>query len=209
MSVRVYKNKEFELLDEVYDPAEDSFLLVDAALKEARPGERVLEIGTGSGIVSLFVKDIANVIATDINPYAARNARLNGVQVVRTDLYNGICSKFDLVIFNPPYLPTPEEERLKSWLNRAFDGGPTGRNEIARFLKGVDRILAPGGRVLTVISSLTGIDETKKMYEERGFSVEMVASEKVPFEKLVVLKCVLLKCSTDIKVKHYFLVMNI
>ena len=112
--------------------------------------------------------------------------------MVRTDLYNGICSKFDLVIFNPPYLPTPEEERLKSWLNRAFDGGPTGRDEIARFLEDVDRILAPGGRVLTVISSLTGIDETKKMYEEHGFKVEIVASEKVPFEKLVVLKCVLL-----------------
>ena len=74
MSVRVYKNKEFELLDEVYDPAEDSFLLVDAALKEVRPGERVLEVGTGSGIVSLFVKDVANVTATDINPHAARNA---------------------------------------------------------------------------------------------------------------------------------------
>ncbi len=196
MSVRVYKDKEFELLDEVYDPAEDSFLLVDAALKEVRSGERVLEVGTGSGIVSLFVKDIADVVATDINPNAVRNARLNGVQVVRTDLYNGICGRFDLVIFNPPYLPTPEEERLKSWLNRAFDGGPTGRGEIARFLEDVDRILAPGGRVLTVISSLTGIDETKKMYEEHGFKVEIVSAEKVPFEKLVVLKCVRLKDTT-------------
>jgi len=188
MDIRIYKDKEFQLLDDVYDPGEDSFLLVDAALKEVRPGEKVLEIGTGSGIVSLFVKDVADVLATDINPHAVRNARLNGVPVVRTDLFKGICGRFDLVIFNPPYLPTPEEERLKTWLNRAFDGGPTGRVEIARFLDDVDCILAPGGRILTVISSLTGIEETREMYEQRGFSVEIVSTEKVPFEKLVVFK---------------------
>jgi release factor glutamine methyltransferase len=188
MSVRIYRDKEFQLLDEVYDPGEDSFLLVEAALKEACPGEKVLEVGTGSGIVSLFVKDIADVVATDISPYAARNARLNGVEVVRTDLYNGICGRFDLIIFNPPYLPTPPEEKLESWLNRAFDGGPTGRDEIARFLKDIDRILASGGRILTVISTLTGVEEIKKMFAGRGFHAEEVASEKIPFEKLVVLK---------------------
>jgi release factor glutamine methyltransferase len=188
MSVRIYRDKEFQLLDEVYDPSEDTFLLLEAALKDARPGEKVLEVGTGSGIISLFVMGIADVIATDISPHAARNARLNGVPVVRADLYNGICGKFDLIIFNPPYLPTAGEERLKSWLNRAFDGGPTGRGEIARFLKDIDRILAPGGRILTVISSLTGIEEIKKMFAGRGFHTEEVASEKIPFEKLVVLK---------------------
>ena len=77
-------------------------------------------------------------VLTTCTPFS-RNSGLNGVQVVRTDLYNGICSEFDLIIFNPPYLPTPEEERLKSWLNRAFDGGPTGRDEIARFLKGREK----------------------------------------------------------------------
>jgi release factor glutamine methyltransferase len=189
MSIRIFRDKEFQLFDDVYDPGDDSFLLVDAALKEARPGEKVLEIGTGSGIVSLFVKDIADVTATDINPSAARNARLNGVQVVRTDLFNGICARFDLVIFNPPYLPTSDDERLSSWLNRAFDGGPTGRTEIERFLVNVDEILAPRGRVLLVISSLTGIDETKDLFERHSFSVEIISSKKVSFENLVVLRC--------------------
>jgi release factor glutamine methyltransferase len=189
MSLRIYKNKEFELLDDVYDPGEDSFLLLEAALKEARLSDSVLEVGTGSGIVSLFVKDVArSVLATDISPLACRNACLNGVQVVRTDLFSGICGRFDLIIFNPPYLPTSEEERLRTWLNRAFDGGPTGRREIERFVKGIDNILAPGGRVLTVISSITGVEETGSLFEDKGFRMETVATEKVPFEKLVVLK---------------------
>ncbi|HTX44616.1 MAG TPA: HemK2/MTQ2 family protein methyltransferase, partial [Methanocella sp.] len=187
MSVRVYRDKEFQLLDEVYDPGEDSYLLLEAALKEARPGEKALEVGAGSGVVSLFVKDVADVLATDISPHAARNARMNGVEVVRTDLYRGICGRFDLIIFNPPYLPTSGEERLGSWLDRAFDGGPTGRDQIARFLAGIDRILAPGGRILAVVSTLTGVEEIEKMFAGRGFHASEVASEKVPFEKLVVL----------------------
>jgi release factor glutamine methyltransferase len=189
MAIRIYRDKEFELLDGVYDPGDDSYMLVEAALDEVKAGERVLEVGTGSGIVSLFLKDYADVTATDINPNAVENARLNGVNVVRTDLYEGIHGPFDVVIFNPPYLPTADEERLNTWLNRAFDGGPTGRDEIARFLEHIDTILPPCGRVLTVISSLTGVEEVKEMYSRHGFSVKTVSTMKVPFETLVVLKC--------------------
>lgn len=190
MAIRIYRNKEFELLDGVYDPGDDSFMLVEAALKDIRPGEKVLEVGTGSGIVSFFVKATTDVVATDINPIACQNARINGIEVVRTDLFNGICGKFDVIIFNPPYLPTADDERLDTWLNRAFDGGPDGRDVIRQFLAGVNRVLPVGGRVLTVFSSLTDIEAVTGLYEEYGFSVETVAREKVPFEVLVVLKCV-------------------
>jgi len=190
MVTRIYRDKEFELLDGVYDPSEDSFMLVDAALAEVRAGEKVLEVGAGSGIVSLFLKDSADVVATDISPVACENARLNGVSVLRADLYNGVCGPFDVVIFNPPYLPTGEGDRIHTWLNHAFDGGPTGREVIARFLENIGTILPPCGRVLTVFSSLAGIDEVVGMYESHGFSVEKVSLEKVPFETLVVLKCV-------------------
>lgn len=190
MAIRVYRDKEFELLEGVYDPGEDSYLLVEAALREVKSGDRALEVGTGSGIVSFFVRDITSIVATDISPLACLNARVNGVQVVRTDLFSGICGPFDVIIFNPPYLPTEEEERLHSWLNRAFDGGPDGRAVIRQFLAGVKRILPVGGRVLTVFSSLTDIDEVSELYQLHGFSVKLVGEEKVPFERLVVLKCV-------------------
>lgn len=190
MAIRIYRDKEFHLLDDVYDPGEDSYLLVEAALKEVRQGEKVLEIGTGSGVVSFFLSDTAEVVATDINPFACLNARLNGVQVIRTDLFDGVCGTFDVVIFNPPYLPTPDEDRLDSWLNRAFDGGPDGRREIDRFLAKIHEILPAGGRVLTVFSSLTGISQVMDTFRQHGFSAEIVGSEKVSFELLIVLKCV-------------------
>jgi release factor glutamine methyltransferase len=190
MATRTYRDREFEVLEGVYDPGEDTYLLVEAALREVRPGEGVLEVGTGCGVVSMFIGDRARVVATDISPLACRNARLNGVEAVRADLVAGVCGPFDLVIFNPPYLPTAEEERLDSWLNRAFDGGPTGRDVISRFLAVAGKVVPPCGRVLTVISSLTGIDAVSEAFREHGFSVEQVAEEKVPFERLVVLRCV-------------------
>ena len=88
-----YNNKTIRLIDHVYEPAEDSFLMVDALLAHISKGDRVLEIGCGSGIVSMFANDLASlVIATDLNPHALGCAKLNGITVLRTDLFAGIKS---------------------------------------------------------------------------------------------------------------------
>ena len=73
---------------EVYAPAEDTWLLLRAAGKECRDGERVLEIGCGSGAVSGALRHRARILATDISPYAVKAARAFGVEVVRTDLFS-------------------------------------------------------------------------------------------------------------------------
>ena len=159
--------------DLVYEPAEDSFLLADAALKEAKPGMRILEIGTGSGFVSAVLlanlKDI-QLVATEINPHAARCAKANGVEVIRTDLFRGVRpqspeTRFDLILFNPPYLPTSKEEKVPGWLNYAFDGGTSGRETLDRFLDEVRDYLRPGGKILVLISSITGLDAVKEKME--------------------------------------------
>ncbi|MDY0129422.1 MAG: class I SAM-dependent methyltransferase [Methanosarcina vacuolata] len=182
--------------DFVYEPAEDSFLLADAALKEAKPGMRILEIGTGSGFVSAVLlanlKEI-RLVATEINPHASRCAKMNGVEVIRIDLFRGIKSKnpetlFDLILFNPPYLPTSEEEKVPGWLNYAFDGGISGRDTLERFLDEVRDYLKPGGEILVLISSITGLDAVKEKMETLGFAVEVVARKKVSFEELIVVK---------------------
>ena len=96
-------------------------------------------------------------MATDINPHAVLCAHKAGIDVVRTDLFTGIRGPFDLVLFNPPYLPTQPEERMDDWLEYALDGGESGRAVIERFARNVGDVLAPGGRILLLISSLTGL----------------------------------------------------
>jgi release factor glutamine methyltransferase len=176
---------------QVYSPEADTYLLLEAALEEIRPGDKVLEIGTGSGYIADGLKKIADVIATDINPHAIIAAKQKGVEVVRTDLVSGFRGPFNLVIFNPPYLPTLDEEKIDDWLEYAFDGGLNGRAVIERFANEVGIMLAPGGRILILISSLTGIDASIDIFDGAGFMVEIVGRRPVYDEELLVLKCVI------------------
>jgi release factor glutamine methyltransferase len=173
----------------VYEPAEDTYLLLRAAMAEARGSDRVLEVGCGSGLISRnLAPRVREVLATDINPFAVSMLSEYGIPVIRADLFRGIKAKFDLVIFNPPYLPTSEEEKTEGWMNFALDGGESGRETIKRFFEDLELHLTTGGRALILLSSLTGIAEVKKMACELGFDVSEVAIEKHFFEQLYILK---------------------
>jgi len=183
--------------DDVYPPAEDTYLLLDAALAEASPEDLVLEIGSGRGILSVeLAPKVRRLIVTDINPHAIRvtidRARASGVactiEFVRADLFRGISESFDLVLFNPPYLPTNPEERTGQWIDYALDGGANGRETVERFLKDLRTHLRPGGRALLLISSHTGIREVQETAHAFGLTTVVVASERCFFEQLYVLK---------------------
>ncbi len=175
----------------VYPPGEDTHLLLRAARREVRTSDRVLEIGTGSGLVARELAPLAAAVtATDVNPHAVRAARSRGVEAVRTDLAAGVAGPFDLVLFNPPYLPTTPEDRIDDWLEHALDGGPTGRKVIERFIEDVGRVLAPFGRILLVVSSLTGISEVRDLFTRQGFVSFAVAEERLEGETLYVLRAV-------------------
>jgi len=173
---------------QVYSPEADTFLLAGAARAEVKASDRVLEVGTGSGYIAAELVRICDVVATDINPHAALCARNNGIDVVRGDLFFGIRGTFDLVIFNPPYLPTLPDERIDDWLEFALDGGESGRAVIERFAAEVGRVLAPGGRILLLISSLTGLDEVCQLFSRHGFISGIVMQQTVEDEELYVLK---------------------
>ena len=173
---------------QVYQPEADTYLLLDAARAEIKPGDRVLEVGTGSGHIAAGLAEPAHVIATEINPHAASCARGAGVEVVRCDLFDAIHGRFDLILFNPPYLPTGPHERIDDWLEYALDGGESGRVVIERFAADVARVLAPGGRILLLVSSLTGPEETVGLFAGQGFSADVIREDAVEDEVLYVLR---------------------
>ncbi|MDP3396527.1 MAG: class I SAM-dependent methyltransferase [Methanoregula sp.] len=175
---------------QVYQPEADTYLLLDAAKKEVKPSDRVLEIGTGSGLISSELAKVSDVVATDINPHAALCASCSGVNVVQSDLFAGIRGTFSLILFNPPYLPTQPEERIDDWLEYALDGGDTGRVVIERFAAEVGRVLAPEGRILLLISSLTGLAEVSDLFSRQGFKSDVVLKQKIEDEYLYVMRII-------------------
>jgi release factor glutamine methyltransferase len=183
----------------VYQPAEDSALLARAAVDHA--AGRTLEVGTGSGWVAAQVaaETPASVVASDVNPGACRQAREraerlraeteagHGFEVVRADLLDSFADDaFDTVLFNPPYLPTDPDNEWGDWMETALSGGESGRELIEPFVDDVERVLAPGGEVLLLVSSLTGYDEVLAYAADRGFDHEVAVQESYPFETLSV-----------------------
>jgi len=172
----------------VYQPAEDSGLLAEAAVETAHG--RVLEVGTGSGWVAAQIADERDldVVGSDLNPHAARQARDRGVEAAVADLLSPFrADAFDTVCFNPPYLPTDPDNEWGDWMEHALSGGESGRELIEPFLADVGRVLAPDGVVLLLVSSLTGYDEVLDLIEEAGFAADPVVEESFPFETLTVL----------------------
>lgn len=180
-------------VDEVYGPAEDSHLLVEAALERVEPGSLVLDVGTGSGYVGGRIQEErdARVVGVDLNPAACEAARGRGLDVIRGDLVSAFRDgSFDLACFNPPYLPEPPAGGWNDWMERALTGGEDGREVVGRFLEDVGRVLADDGEVFLVISTLTGPDAVRSAARKHGLDSEVVAEESHPFEKLFVFRLV-------------------
>jgi release factor glutamine methyltransferase len=176
---------------QVYSPEADTMMMLAAARAEARSGDRVLEVGTGSGLIAAEIgREVSRVVATDINPHAVFCTSKAGVDVVRTDLFAGIRGPFDLILFNPPYLPTRPEERMDDWLECALDGGENGRAVIERVAWDIGDVLGPDGRLLLLISSLTGLSEVQELFTDRGYSVEITLQQDIEDELLYVLKII-------------------
>nr|WP_294999920.1 HemK2/MTQ2 family protein methyltransferase [uncultured Methanobrevibacter sp.] len=180
--------------DNVYVPAEDSYLLADNL--EINEGQSVLEIGTGSGIVAMYASKLTNnITVTDINFDACELARKNfeengieGIEILFGNLFEPVGNrKFDVILFNTPYLPTEDGDVIDDTLNYAFDGGLNGRKVIDMFLDEVENHLNDGGIVQMIQSSLSGNEETLDRFDEMGFISEIKASEHFFFEDITLI----------------------
>jgi len=158
-------------------------LLEEEVRKRAR-GKKVLDVGTGSGILARAAYSVGarEVLAVDIDDEILESLKNEKFEVKKSDLLESVFGKFDLIVFNPPYLPRDEREDLES--ARATTGGERGDEIIVRFLESVGEHLEKNGTILLVVSSLTPLDGIERILKERGFMKRVVASKRIFMEEL-------------------------
>lgn len=182
---------DIETLPGVYDPSVDSELLMTAFAQYAPAiGMAVLDLCCGSGVQAIAAARAGHMVhATDADPNAVaatrRNAVINGVsvEVHHGDLFEPVEGRrFDAVLANPPYVPTPADE---TWpllqRHRWCDGGPDGRAVIDRICREAKQMLEPGGALWLVQSSLADIERTRRMLTACGLKVDTLAWSEQPF----------------------------
>jgi release factor glutamine methyltransferase len=169
-----------------YSPSEDSFLILDAISTIPIEGNKVLDVGTGSGILGLFCAlRGASVTITDIDQvsllHAQEAAKILGVhlEVTLSDLFSNVDGQFDLILFNPPYLTSTTLE------DRTVDGGKKGAETAMRFLENLQKHLKPEGSALLLVSSQNDPSSLTDQHPEFDFST--VARRALFFEELQVL----------------------
>ncbi|MCS7119291.1 MAG: methyltransferase [Archaeoglobaceae archaeon] len=172
----------------IYEPSEDSELLLETALQEVKEEDTVIEIGAGSGFVSeKLIRKCSFLITTDISPFATKNLRKKGLNVIRTDIAKGIKKKFSLVLFNPPYLELEEEIKRDFWEDCTVHGGREGIEVICRFLDTLKDFMERKGRAILIVSSIN----CSRVFEEihkRGYIFEIISEKGLFFEKLYAIR---------------------
>jgi release factor glutamine methyltransferase len=172
----------------VYQAQGDTALLVESIEREQlAPGSRVLDIGTGSGALAVAAAcHGASVTAVDVSRWALATALCNGllhgrlIDVRHGDLLAPVRGDlFDMIVSNPPYVPAAA--RSARGAARAWDAGPDGRDFIERICRQAPTVLAPGGVLLLVQSSLSNVPKTYSLLRKRGLRPDIVAAVDQPF----------------------------
>lgn len=186
----------------IYEPAEDSYLL-DKALEKYlnnligkdnnSKDIKILDMGTGFGIHALTCKkmNFKNILAADINPEAVKHLEKQKIKSIQTNLFSKIDKedKFNIIIFNPPYLPEdkrePEDSRLIT------TAGERGYELIIRFLKQAKSHLNNNGKILLLFSSLSKPKIILKKARELGYKYQLLDKQKLFFEELYVYELII------------------
>ncbi|HLD02338.1 MAG TPA: HemK2/MTQ2 family protein methyltransferase [Candidatus Nanoarchaeia archaeon] len=164
----------------IYEPREDSLLLEKYVRAFARG--KVLDMGTGSGILAMAAKSkTPDVTAVDVNEEAVKYAKRKGINAFVSDLFEKVEGKFDVITFNPPYLPQEKDEVKED--AQMLSGGKKGNEVIKKFLSQARKHLEENGIILMAYCSLT--PDVEKIAEKDGFEVEVLEKQKYFFEELI------------------------
>jgi release factor glutamine methyltransferase len=184
-----YLEREFVVPPQVFPPAPASELLGRAVLADVRETDRVLDMGTGSGVNAILAASRSRaVLGVDVNPLAvaaaAANAELNGVadriEFAESDVFSAVDGRFDLMIFDPPFRWFAPRDLLEASMTDENYGALT------RFLTQADRHLADGGRILMFFGTSGDLDYLHRVADEAGFEREVLSSRDLVKPELTV-----------------------
>ena len=188
--------------EDVYEPAEDSFLLLDALeqdIEQLRNSVFSLEIGSGSGIISVALASVLQtfVFSCDLNPKACQATvqtsvanKQKNLDVIQTDFLSGfpLNFQFDLIVCNPPYVATNEAETGQNDIFASWAGGAKGRNVTDTLIEKLPELLSDNGCAYIVVEQCNHPQEVKAKAEQMNFSANFVLSRKAGREFLQILK---------------------
>jgi len=200
-----FKEYSLDIPSRVYIPSEDTDLLLNVLeeeiIKRNKTFKKAIEIGTGNAFLSLEIYDNVNQLySTDINPIVIDyllnvkdKYNLEKMKVVYSNLFDSIDDneKFDLIVFNPPYVPTEDLEKEDDSINGydlAVNGGKDGREIIDSFLEKLPNHLEKEGVCYLLVSSLNNPVEIIENLKLKKLNVEIIGSQKLFFEELFVLR---------------------
>jgi len=198
-----YKEYCLDIPNNVYLPSEDTYLLLETIQEDIKNKviDSFLEIGVGSGYISLGLYNQVNKMkVTDINPCVIDYIKdlkqkydLNKLEVIKSNLFKNIIERFDLIIFNPPYVPSelvPKETDIEKL---STDGGSFGRKIILKFLMYLNKYLTENGVCYLLISSFNNPHYVFKQILKNNLNYKVLDEKNIFFEKLIILKITLKK----------------
>jgi release factor glutamine methyltransferase len=157
---------------------------------------------TGSGAIAVAAAraGAGAVTAVDVSRRSVMtvriNAALNGVRVraLRGDLFAPVAGeRFDIIVSNPPYLPSEEEALPGEGAQRAWDAGTDGRVLLDRICADAGAHLNPGGAVMLVHSELIGLQPTVAALERSGLAVDVLERRRGPLGPLLTARAPMLE----------------
>lgn len=182
---------------EVYQPSDDSFLITDYIVEnpDEFTNKDIIDIGSGTGILSLVALKMGAkyVLAIDINPYAVQATKctlqINGFEifdVVRCESISCLrdISRFEVALYNPPYLPIDvNDKECSNWLAFAWCGGPTGKETVINTLEMLKSAGLPR-KIVLVLSTLGDYLGVINKLFDLGYKVEHISSRRFFFEEI-------------------------
>lgn len=188
----------FQVNEHVLIPRQDTEILVEEAMRYLHDGMRILDLCTGSGCILLSLLHYSNDcegVGVDISQealqVAAQNAELLGIKAdfLKSDLYEKVTGKFDLLVSNPPYIerkviPTLMEEVREYDPYIALDGGEDGLDFYRRIIGGAQDYLERGGQILMEIGSGQA-QAVSELLREAGFKEIDVCRDFAGLDRVV------------------------